>query len=633
MPSPLERYEALRAPAAAAYAAWRTPIRPRIDVAIDTSSLANGAAKTRDAIATAVYARNAAIDLGRVHGYGMQWCQPLVTVTFPHGASVIYGPVTPADAQTIVDIATGALPARHPLALGAVAGAVAGVPSMREHPFFALEPRERRVLASIGLTDPESLDHAIANDAYHTAARMLDRHQSPAQVRQALVDAGVGGRGGGNFPAGTKWNFLATTPGEEHYVICNADEGDPGAWVNRVIMEGDPHLLIEGLLIAAYATGSRGGFIYIRDEYPLAITRMEQAVREAEAAGLLGSDVLGTGLTVELRVIRGAGAYVCGEETGLINSISDDRGMPRVKPPFPATSGVFFKPSNVNNVETYANAPLVLRHDAAWYHRYGTERMRGTRLFSFSGDIVRVGFMEVPFGVPLAGALEACGGIVPGHALKAIQSGGPLGSMLSAELLPQLAMENAPFSALDALLGGGGIVFLSDAVCTIHMGEMFAEFVEDESCGRCTTCLRGNQRMTEIYRRTIAGGGRREDRHNLELLDRTLQFSNCIHGQFSPKIMRNTLRFFAQEYERHALGHTCDALTCAGLIRFRVTDQRDPALAEAQAICPVGAITGAPGARTVDDAACIRCGACTDVAPRGMLREAAPAAPRLVALS
>ena len=632
--SPLERYEAMTAAAAPVYAAWRTPERPRIDVAIDTSSLANGARATRDAITAVVAQTNAAVDLGQNHGYGMQWLQPLVTVTFPDGASVVYGPITAAEATTIVDIATGRVPATSTLAVGTIAGERAGIPSLREHPFFALEPATgRRLIHRLGFTDPENMQHYLATGGYHAAARMLDRHQSPAQVRQELIDSALGGRGGGNFPAGTKWNFLATAPGDEHYVICNADEGDPGAWVNRVIMEGDPHLLVEGLLIAAYATGSRGGFIYIRDEYPLAIARMEQAVREAEAAGLLGDGILGTGVNLELRVIRGAGAYVCGEETGLISSIQDSRGMPRVKPPFPAGSGVFFKPSNVNNVETYANAPMVIEHGAQWYIEYGTERMRGTRLFSFSGDIQRVGFMEVPFGVPLAGVIEACGGVLPGHTLKAIQSGGPLGSMLPAREVPNLSMENAPFSALDALMGGGGIVFLGDQVCTIHMAEMFAQFVEEESCGRCTTCHGGNQRQTEIIRRTIAGDGRREDRHNLALVDRTLQFSNCVHGQFSPKIVRNTLRFFSDEYERHSSGRTCDALECEGLIQFRVTNQRDPQLAEAQAICPTAAIVGAPGNRSVNDALCIRCGACTDVAPNALVREAKPATPRILALS
>ena len=271
--------------------------------------------------------------------------------------------------------------------------------------------------------------------------------------------------------------------------------------------------------------------------------------------------------------------------------------MPRVKPPFPAGAGVFMKPSNVNNVETYANAPSVVEQGASWYVQQGTERMRGTRLFSFSGDINRVGFMEIPFGVPLAGVLEAVGGILPGHTLKAIQSGGPLGSMLPAREVPNLSMENAPFSALDALMGGGGIVFLSDRICTIHMAEMFTQFVEEESCGRCTTCHGGNQRQTEIIRRTISGEGRHEDRHNLALLDRTLQFSNCVHGQFSPKIVRNTLRFFSDEYERHSAGRTCDALECEGLIRFRIVNQQDPRLAEAQDICPVAAITGSADPR------------------------------------
>ena len=630
--TPLQRFDAMHIEAEATYAAWRTPERPRIDVAIDTSSLANGARATRDAMAVVIAERNAVVDLGQNHGYGMQWIHPLVTITFPDGASVVYGPITADRAGQIVDIATGRVPATSTLAIGTIAGERAGIPNLRDHPFFALEPRERRLIHRLGFTDPENLDHYLATGGYHAAARMLDRHQSPAQVRQELIDSALGGRGGGNFPAGTKWNFLATAPGEEHWVVCNADEGDPGAWVNRVIMEGDPHLLIEGLIIAAYATGSKGGFIYIRDEYPLAIARMEQAVRQAEAAGLLGNGILGTGLNVQLRVIRGAGAYVCGEETGLIASIQDSRGMPRVKPPFPAQSGVFFKPSNVNNVETYANAPMVVEHGAQWYVEYGTERMRGTRLFSFSGDIQRVGFMEIPFGVPLAGVIEACGGVLPGHTLKAIQSGGPLGSMLPAREVPNLSMENAPFSALDALMGGGGIVFLSDRVCTIHMAEMFTQFVEEESCGRCTTCHGGNQRQTEIIRRTIAGGGRAEDRHNLALVDRTLQFSNCVHGQFSPKIVRNTLRFFSDEYDRHSSDRACDALECEGLIRFRITNQHDPRLADAQEICPTAAITGTPGNRVLDDAACIRCGACTDLAPNAIAREAKPAEARVIAI-
>ncbi|PKN77956.1 MAG: NADH-quinone oxidoreductase subunit F [Chloroflexi bacterium HGW-Chloroflexi-9] len=620
MPDALALYDAMRANADAAYAAWRNPERPRIDVAIDQSSISNGALRTRAAIERVVSARNAAIDLGRVHGYGIQWLHPLVQVTFPDGATVLYGPVTPADAEAIVDEASGRWGAAASLRIGMVTGERDGVPSLRDHPFFALEPRERRLLRNLGLTDPESLEHYIARDGYRASARMLGRHSTEDQIRTVMNDAGLTGRGGANFPTGVKWNFLFGAAGEDHYLVCNADEGDPGAWVNRVVMEGDPHLLIEGMLIGAFGTRSKQGYIYLRDEYPLAIARMEQAIAQAEAAGLLGEDILGTGLTFRLRVIRGAGAYVCGEETGLLSSIQDSRGMPRVKPPFPAQRGVFDKPSNVNNVESYANAPLILMHGSDWYRQYGTERATGTKIFSFSGDIARVGFMELPFGVPLAKVLEVCGGMVGGE-LKAIQSGGPLGSLLPPQSLPKLILQGDSFSPWDAIMGGGGIVFCNDKTSVLVLAEMFAAFVEEESCGRCTTCHGGNQRQTEILRRIIDGRGRREDEPNLKLIDRTLQFSNCVHGQFSPKITRNLLQHFHADYEAALRGED-PSLTMAGLYRVVVTNQYDPALAEAVAICPVDAFRGPAGNRSVDDAACIRCGACIDVAPKAVGKQA-----------
>ncbi|MBM3140988.1 MAG: NADH-quinone oxidoreductase subunit F [Chloroflexi bacterium] len=628
-----DRFTGLRERAEAAHAAWRRPERPRIDVADDTSSRANGARATRAALERLAGERGAAVDLGRNHGYGMQWVQPLVTITWPDGASVLYGPVRPDDAAAILDEATGRVGAAAALAIGVLAGDRPGIPDIRDHPFVAPEPRERRLLRNLGLTDPESLDHYIATGGYRAVARALDRHLEPRAVRQLLADAALTGRGGAYFNTGVKWNFLAGAPDAERYVVCNADEGDPGAWVNRVILEGDPHLLIEGLLTAGYAMGARHGFIYIRDEYPLAIERVERAIRDAEAAGLLGEGILGSALDYRLEVIRGAGAYVCGDETGLLSSIQDMRGMPRIKPPFPAVSGAFYKPSNVNNVETYANAPFVLRHGAEWYHRLGTAEMRGTRLFTFSGDVERVGVLEVPFGTPLPALLQACGGIADGGQLGALQSGGPLGSMLPASLLPTLNTTLTAFRAHGGSLGSGGMVFLSDRACVVHFNEFISEFVEEESCGRCTTCHGGNQRMTEIFRRVIAGGGRREDRHNLELIDVTIQQSNCQHGQLSPTVMRNTLRHFSAQYDAHALGHRCATLRCGGMTRFVIADQSDPALADAAAICPVEAIRGSAGARWIDDEACIRCGACEDLAPRGVAREAVPVAPAIVPIS
>jgi NADH-quinone oxidoreductase subunit F len=626
------RFAALRETAEANYAAWRAPIRPRIDVAMDTSSLANGAGATREALSEAIDAHNLAVDLGHNVGYGIQWAQPLCTITWPDGSSVLYGPVTTDRVEELLAEATGRVGAAAELAIGVLEGDRPGIPDLRDHPFFACEPRERRLLRNIGLIDPENIEHYIATGGYAVVARMIDRHMEPEAVRQTLIDASLVGRGGASFPAGVKLNFLAGAGDEERYMVCNADEGDPGAWVNRVILDGDPHLLIEGMTIAAFATAAPAGFIYIRDEYPLGIERVEQAIRDAEEVGLLGDHILGSDFSFQLRVIRGAGAYVCGDETGLLSSISDDRGMPRVKPPFPAQAGAFMKPSNVNNVETYSNMPFILRHGADWYRELGSNPMTGTRIFSFSGDVDRTGFMELPFGTPVADALDACGGIAEGGSLKAILAGGPLGSVVSADHLEGLPLDGGDFQALGAALGAGGIVFASDRHCVVHLNEMFAQFVEEESCGRCTTCHGGNQRMTEVWRRIIDGGGRREDEHNLELIATTLQYSNCAHGQLSPNILKNTLSMFHAEYDEHVDGHVCSTLNCEGLTRFVVVDATDPALEAAVAICPVDAFTGEPGARAIDEAACIRCGACTDLAPRGIARQAVPPAPRIVAL-
>ena len=589
-------------------------------MAIDTSSLANGAAATHAAIAALAEERHAAIDVGRNHGYGIQWLHPLVTITWPDGASVLYGPVTAADAAAIIDEATGAAGGASRLAIGTLAGERAGVPPIRDHPFFASEPAARRIMANLGFTDPESMEHYIGAGGWAAFARMLYRGQQPQAVRQELIDASVVGRGGASFPAGVKWNFLAGAPGDEHYVVCNADEGDPGAWVNRVVLEGDPHLLVEGMAIAAFATASKRGFIYIREEYPLGVERTEQAIRQAEEAGLLGDNILGTEFSFKLEVVKGAGAYVCGEETGLLSSIQDSRGMPRVKPPFPAQAGVFMKPSNVNNVETYANAPWVLRHGHEWYLQEGTEQMRGTRIFSFSGDIPYAGFMELPFGAPMAAILDACGGITTGR-LKAIQSGGPLGSFVPASALPSLVLQNSSFAPYDAIMGAGGIVFVSDQTHLVILNELFSWFVEEESCGRCTTCHGGNQRQTEIFRRILDGNGRREDAINLKLIDDTLQSSNCVHGQFSPKIMRNLLQHFRADYDQLTLERSDPTLTIPAMTSFRVANSRDPKVEDAVAICPVDAFRGTAGNRSIDDAACIRCGACTDLAPGAIVRE------------
>ena len=452
-----DRFAALLQRAEAAHDGWLRPPRPRIDVALDTSSLAAGAEAVREALEREAGRRNADVEFGRVVGVGMQWLQPLVDICWPDGARVLYGPVRPQDAGALLDEAGGRMGAAASLAIGTLAGSRPGIPPLADHPFFAPET-ERRLLARVGLTDPESLDHYLASGGYAAVARMVDRHQSPQAIRELVTDAGLTGRGGAYFPAGVKWNFLSGAQGVRRTLICNADEGDPGAWVNRVLLEGDPHAVIEGMLIAAFATGAEHGYIYIRDEYPLAVERVRGALEGALAAGLAGERILGGEFSFTLEVVRGAGAYVCGEETGLIASLQDERGMPRIRPPFPANpgGGVFGQASNVNNVETYASVPLILRHGADWHRQLGTERSAGTKLFSFAGDVERVGFMELPWGTPLRAALEACGGVSGGAALKAVQAGGPLAGYLPGELLDELLLEPASFAPHGALVGSGG---------------------------------------------------------------------------------------------------------------------------------------------------------------------------------
>jgi len=378
-------------------------------------------------------------------------------------------------------------------------------------------------------------------------------------------------------------------------------------------MESDPHLILEGMLIAAYASGATYGWIYLRDEYPLANERMGRAITQCRERGIIGPNALGTGVNFDCEVVRGAGAYVCGDETGLISSVNDERGMPRIKPPFPAQQGVLAKPTNVNNVETYAAAATLLRLGADVYSTVGTENNRGTKLFTVSGAIDKTGCLEVPFGTTVADLLAAAGGMADGAQFKALQQGGPLSGLLPGHVAGPLALEPEPFRPLGAGMGGGGLIFVDETACVVDMNVMFSWFLEDESCARCTTCRGGNQRMHEIFMRTARGEAEAPDIERLESLGNSFQYSNCFHGTLSPVIMRNTLTHFRDEYDAHALEHRCPAKVCPGLIRYVVRSQA-PALAEAAAICPVDAIVQRQGAWEIDDAACIRCNACRDVA-------------------
>jgi NADH:ubiquinone oxidoreductase subunit F (NADH-binding) len=448
--------------------------------------------------------------------------------------------------------------------------------------------------------------------------------RAAAMSRDELISVVTGstlrGHSGSFFSTGTKWKFLKDATREPKYLVCNADEGDPGAWVNRVLMESDPHLILEGMLMAAYASGAAYGWIYIRDEYPLAVERMNRAIAQCRERGIFAGDAFGTGVKFDAEVIRGAGAYVCGDETGLIASVNDGRGMPKIKPPFPAQSGVLDQPTNVNNVETYAAAATLLRIGAEQYSTVGTEPNRGTKLVTVSGACAKTGCMEVPFGTTMGQLLESAGGIANGRPFKALQPGGPLCGLLPPSVALDLGMEFETFRAIGAGAGGGGYVFVDDTACVVDLNVMFAWFLEDESCGRCTTCRGGNQRMLEIFRRTSRGEAEDNDVERLQSLDASMQYSNCFHGTLSPTIMRNTLKWFREEYDAHALEHRCPAQVCAGLIRYRVANQ-SPAVAEAAEICPTQAIVQDNGQWRIDDAKCIRCNACKEHAPSDVVIE------------
>ncbi|MGI8927027.1 MAG: NADH-ubiquinone oxidoreductase-F iron-sulfur binding region domain-containing protein [Tepidiformaceae bacterium] len=620
------RLEEVIAAARERWAAALNDGRQKVRLCLDTSSLARGAQETLDALRHVIAERGLAVDLTVTGSWGFCWLEPTLTVRSAAGTrTVLYANVTadrvPEFVQRVL-IEGADMPE---LALGVVEGtSTPEIPLLSAHPF--MQGQVRRVMANTGMIDPGEIDQYLALGGYEGFGKALE--MEPEAIIKLIVDSGLGGRAGGGFPTGRKWDFLRSATAEPRYMVCNADEGDPGAWVNRVLMEGDPHLTIEGMLIAALAARSTIGYIYIRYEYPLAIERMQVAVDQAYAQGLLGKDILGSGLDFELIVFKGAGSYVCGEETGLIASIDEYRGMPRIKPPYPAQAGLWNKPTNVNNVESYANAPLILRHGAEWWSSVSDAKEKGTKMYTFSGDVNWAGCFEIPYGPTVRHALEQyAGGMRDGRRCKGFQPGGPLSGVVNGDEL-DLTLTLDPYRERGLFLGGGGIVFFDEDACIIDLCTYFLAFCEDESCARCTTCHGGTQRAVEVLRRIAAGGGRDADIENLQALVQTLIWSNCFHGQFAMTTIKTALKAFADEWTEHIVEKRCRAGVCPGLIVYRVRAQGDPALPAAREICPTGAVQEERGQFFIEDALCIRCGACKEVAPAAIeVRDRLAAAP------
>ena len=471
----------------------------------------------------------------------------------------------------------------------------------------------RIALRNCGFIDPENIEECIGRDCYSALAKCLTE-MTPEEVIDEIKRSGLRGRGGGGFPTGLKWEFARKYQASQKYVVCNADEGDPGAFMDRSIMEGDPHSVIEAMAICGYSIGASKGLVYIRAEYPLAIERLSIAIKQAEQYGLLGENILGSGFNFHIEIRYGAGAFVCGEETALIHSMEGHRGEPTTKPPFPAESGYLNKPSNVNNVETLANIPVILNKGAEWFASIGTERSKGTKVFALAGKINNVGLIEVPMGTTLREVIyEIGGGIKNGKRFKAVQTGGPSGGCLTEKHL-DTPIDFDNLLAAGSMMGSGGMIVMDEDDCMVAVAKFYLEFIVEESCGKCSPCRIGNKRLLEILTRITEGKGTMEDLENLHNLSHVIKDTAlCGLGQTSPNPVLSTLENFCDEYMAHIRDHKCPAGKCKALLSYRIDPQLCVGCTLCSRNCPVDAIIGErKEVHFIDTAKCIKCGTCKD---------------------
>jgi NADH:ubiquinone oxidoreductase subunit F (NADH-binding)/(2Fe-2S) ferredoxin/Pyruvate/2-oxoacid:ferredoxin oxidoreductase delta subunit len=476
-------------------------------------------------------------------------------------------------------------------------------------PFY--KKQVRVVLRNAGSINPENIEEYIANEGYSALAKALTE-MSQDDVLKSISDSGLRGRGGGGFPTGMKWSFAKRAKGDKKYIICNADEGDPGAFMDRSVMEGDPHSVIEGMSIAAYAIGAQKGYVYIRAEYPLAVQRLKKALDDAREYGFLGENIMGTNFSFDIEVRLGAGAFVCGEETALIHSIEGKRGEPTSKPPFPANSGLWKKPTVINNVETLAQVPVILLKGADWFRKLGTEKSPGTKVFALAGAINNVGLVEVPMGITLREIIyEIGGGIRNNKQFKAVQTGGPSGGCIPAKYL-DTPIDFDNLIALGSMMGSGGMIVMDEDTCMVDVSKFYLEFTVDESCGKCTPCRIGNYRLHEVLERITSGRAVMEDLDKLEQLGNVIKDTAlCGLGQTSPNPILSTINYFRDEYVSHIQDKKCPAGVCKNLIRYDINPAKCVGCTACARVCPVQAITGTvKKAHVIDQDKCIKCGAC-----------------------
>ena len=607
-------FDAIRTRAMSEWEALEKSDKPRILIGTATCGRAAGALTVLEAINSELAKHNIKAIITQVGCIGLCYAEPLVDIVKPNHPRICYSNVTPEIIPQLIEDYIIKDNSRPDLALGTIGdGSIEGIPKLFELPM--LKPQVRIALRNCGFVDPGNINHYIANDGYSGLVKALG--MTPEGVIEEIKRSGLRGRGGAGFPTGLKWEFCRKASGTVKYLICNADEGDPGAFMDRSLLEGDSHAVLEGMLIGAYAIGATEGYIYIRAEYPLAIERLKLALQQMADYGLIGNNILGSNFSFHIKVKEGAGAFVCGEETALMASIEGKRGMPRSRPPFPAQSGLWGKPTNINNVETWGNVSAILQRGWEWYAGYGSDRSKGTKTFALAGKINRTGLIEVPMGISLQEIIYKIGGGIPDDKrFKAVQTGGPSGGCLPASLL-NLPVDYESLTEAGSIMGSGGMVVMDEDNCMVDIARYFLSFTQAESCGKCVPCRLGTKQMLDILEDITNGKGKLEDIDLLiDLSESVKDGSLCGLGQTAPNPVLTTIRYFRDEYEAHIKEKRCPALVCTELIAYYILPDKCEGCGICLRDCPSEAIFGGKRmVHVIDQSKCIKCGTCFDVCP------------------